>query len=294
MDEIDLIVLRKLMENSRLTYRELAEVTDMTVSAIHKRIKKLVDDESINAFIARPSVVALKSLWISTFGTSTAKSMDDLSKELGQHESIYFVAIAGGKFLYIVAYLRDITELQDFNSFVSSTAHISEPTVGILNVPYLTVPETLTGIDFKILKTLNRDARKSIADIAEEVGISPKTARRRLNRMNENGLASFTIEWTPRSENNFITVFHLFLHEGTDINSTIKHITKKYSPHIAYVLSYSNLPNFMTMHTWSKSSKDSQSIQEEIQDEGFKDVIPHIVLYGNYYDCWVDQLLRTK
>lgn len=55
MDEIDLIILRKLVENSRLTYRELAEITNMSVSAIHNRIKNLVDDEIISTFIARPS-----------------------------------------------------------------------------------------------------------------------------------------------------------------------------------------------------------------------------------------------
>lgn len=60
MDETDLIILRKLINNSRLKYRELAEITNMSVSAIFKRIKSLVDDGFIKAFIARPSVLALK------------------------------------------------------------------------------------------------------------------------------------------------------------------------------------------------------------------------------------------
>ena len=59
MDEIDLLILRKLLNNSRLTYRELAEMTNMSVSAIHKRIKNLLDDGIISAFIARPSLIAL-------------------------------------------------------------------------------------------------------------------------------------------------------------------------------------------------------------------------------------------
>ena len=62
MDEIDLFIIRKLLlENSRLTYRELAESTNVSVNAIHKRIKSLVDNEIINAFIAQPSVIALRS-----------------------------------------------------------------------------------------------------------------------------------------------------------------------------------------------------------------------------------------
>jgi len=294
MDEIDLFILNILLENSRLTYRELADMINMSVSAVHKRINKLVDDGIITAFIARPSVIALKSLYVLIFGTSNAKSMDVVSKELGQHESIKFVGITGGNFLYISALLRNISELQEYSSYVSKTAQISEPTIGIVNVPYMTTPEPLTSIDYKILKSLNRDARKPIIDIADDVGLSAKTVRKLLDRMVENKLVSFTIEWLPIYENSFVTVFHIELNEGTNINSTIQHLNDKYSQNIAYCFNYSNIPNFFTLHTWTNTAQDSQRIQEELQTEGFKNVIPHIFLTAKWYECWVDQILRTK
>ena len=294
MDEIDLIIIQKLLENSRLTFRELAEITSMSVSTIHKRIQNLIDDGTINAFIVRPTMISLKGLWVMASGNSSAKSMDLVSQELGNHESIYLVTIASGKFLYIGAYLRDISELQEFTSFLTNTSQINDPKIGIINIPYITTPETLSSVDYKILKTLNRDARKPLTDIGEAVGISAKTVRRRLNRMIEYNLAFFTIEWTPKSENNFITIFHIYLNEGTDISSTIQHIYNKYSQNVVYCLAFSNIPNYITMHTWAKTSIDAQKIQEELQNEGFKDIIPRIILYGNYYDCWVDQLLRSK
>ncbi|MFW9873794.1 MAG: winged helix-turn-helix transcriptional regulator [Candidatus Thorarchaeota archaeon] len=46
-------------ENSRLAYRKLAEMTNMSVSAIHRRIGKLEEDEIINDYIARPSIIAV-------------------------------------------------------------------------------------------------------------------------------------------------------------------------------------------------------------------------------------------
>jgi len=293
MDEIDLIIIRRLLENSRLTFRELAEVTSISVSSVHKRIQSLVDDGTINAFIVRPTMISLKGLWIMASGVSNAKSMDLVSQELGKHESVNLVTIASGKYLYIGAYLRDISELQEFTSFLTKTSQISDPTIGIINIPYITTPETLSSVDYKILKFLNRDARKPLTDIGEDVGISAKTVRRRLDRMIENRLAFFTIEWTPKSENNFITIFHLYLNEGTDTFSTIQHIYQKYDKNLVYYLSFSNIPNYITMHTWAKTSIDAQKIQEELQTEGFKDVIPRIILYGKYYDCWIDQLLRS-
>ena len=293
MDETDFFLLKNFLENSRVTYRELADMTKISVSAIHKRIRKLEDDGLINTFIARPSSIALKYLTILIYGTSNAKSMDSVSKELGQHESIFYIGISGGKFLQISGFLRDISELQDFSSYVSRTAQISEPTIGILNVPYMTTPEPLTSIDFKILKTLNRDARKAITDVADDIGLSAKTVRKRLDRMIENNLVSFTIELTVHKIL-FLTVFHLYLNEGSNMYSTIQHLTQKYSKNVVYCLNYSNIPNFITLHTWAKNTQESQRIQEELQKEGFKDVIPHIFLTARWYECWVDELLRTK
>ena len=294
MDKIDLFIVRKLLENSRLTYRELADMTDMSVSGMHKRIRRLEDDGIITAYIARPSIIALKYLWVAIFGTSNAKSMDVVSKELGQHENIRMVSIAGGKYLYISALLRSISELQEYSSYASRVAQITEPSIGIVNVPYITTPEPLTSIDYRILKTLNRDARKPISDVADDVGISAKTVRKRLNRMIEHKLVSFTIQWTPMYENSYFTLFYLVLNEGTDLNSMVQHLNKKFSQSIAYCLTFSNIPHLILLCTLTKTSNDSQRIQEEMQTERFKDVIPHIFFSTKWYDCWVDQLLRTK
>jgi len=75
MNEIDLIFIIKLFYNSHLTYRELAEVTGMSVSATHKQIRKFVDDGIISAFIARSIVMRLRFLWIMISGSSNAKSV---------------------------------------------------------------------------------------------------------------------------------------------------------------------------------------------------------------------------
>ncbi|MFX0036652.1 MAG: winged helix-turn-helix transcriptional regulator, partial [Candidatus Hermodarchaeota archaeon] len=252
MDEIDLLIIRKLLENSRITYRELAEIINLSVSAVHKRIKALEDDGVITAYIARPSVIALKCLFVVVYGTSKAKVMGLVRKILGQHENINEVAILGSKYFFISAYLRDISELQEFSSYVSKTAQISEPLIGILNVPYITIPETLINTDFKILKYLNRDARKPITDVADDTGLSSKTVRKRIDNMIKNKLVSFTIEWKPLSTQSFFSIFFIYLNEGTNMNNTFRQLSKKYSKNIAYMINYSNIPNFINMITWAK------------------------------------------
>ena len=61
-----------------------------------------------------------------------------------------------------------------------------------------------------------------------------------------------------------------------------------------YSVSFSNIPNFVILTTWTKSAKDSQQISEELEKEGYKDIVPHILISSKYYDCWIDRLLRSK
>ncbi|MFW9946946.1 MAG: winged helix-turn-helix transcriptional regulator [Promethearchaeota archaeon] len=294
MDSLDFFLMKKLMENCRLTFRELAEMTDLSVSAVHKRIKKLEDDNIINAYIARPSIIALKCLWVTVFGISKVKSMDLVSKVLGQHENITFVGIGGQKSLYIYAILRDISELQELSIYVTKTAQISKPFVGIVNAPYTTTPEPLTSIDYKILKTLNKDSRKPITDIADDVGVSAKTVKKKLDRMIKNNLATFSIQWKPLYGVSYLTYFSISLNEGSNIDSTIRYLYEKYNQNIVNCINYSNIPNIITLEIWTRTAQESQKIQEQLQTEGFKDIVPYIALSGEYYDCWMDQLLRTK
>ena len=53
MDEIDFAMSMILMANSRRAYRELAEIFNMSVNSIHKRINSLVDLGVIQGFRAR-------------------------------------------------------------------------------------------------------------------------------------------------------------------------------------------------------------------------------------------------
>jgi len=89
-------------------------------------------------------------------------------------------------------------------------------------------------------------------------------------------------------------VFLIHLNEGTSINSTIQNINEKYHQNITYILSFSNIPSYFMMYIWTKTAHDLQKIQEKLQTEGFKDIIPYIFLSVKHYDCWIDQLLRSK
>jgi DNA-binding Lrp family transcriptional regulator len=58
LDKTDVILCQLLLANSRLSYRELAEKLDLSVTAIHNRIQSLVEMGIIRKFTAKPSIYA--------------------------------------------------------------------------------------------------------------------------------------------------------------------------------------------------------------------------------------------
>lgn len=52
IDEIDLLLLKLLQKDGRLTYRELSERVNLSVTPIHERVKRLEKEGYINKYVA--------------------------------------------------------------------------------------------------------------------------------------------------------------------------------------------------------------------------------------------------
>jgi predicted transcriptional regulator len=66
-------------------------------------------------------------------------------------------------------------------------------------------------LDYKIIQSLKDNSRKATSDVAEELGVSAKTVRHRLSRMERNYLIQTSIDWFPDASNDIISVFHINL-----------------------------------------------------------------------------------
>ena len=148
------------------------------------------------------------------FGRSSAERPGEVHLRLKDNDSIYWVANSGGSYVYVGGYLRDISELDSFVSFVRREGVMDEPMVGILPQSANHASEPLYPLDYQILSSLHRDARKSVTDVASEVRASAKTVHRRLERMIENGLVDFSMEWYPDASNDIISVCHIEVARG--------------------------------------------------------------------------------
>ncbi|MFX0036643.1 MAG: AsnC family transcriptional regulator [Candidatus Hermodarchaeota archaeon] len=290
MDEIDLQIIKKLLINSRIAYRDLAEEIGLSVGAVHKRVQYLVEKGDIKTFIARPSFSALNAIVINIGGISKLKSYDRVIEIFGENPYTILFGISTGNYVYITAVLRSISEMHNVTQNLTEICKIEDPFIVIYNYPYQKVTGTLSKIDYQIIKSLNRDSRKSVSEVADETGLSSKTVSKHINDMITNNLVSFTIEFEPSQENDIVAIFHSYIPNSTDMKDVISKIIQTISQHLLYVRTYNNNPLFLSVHILVKTLNQIQYFENILKDIGLIDMIPRIIHKCYYFKCWLDHL----
>lgn len=299
MDRTDLNLSRLLLVDSRRSYRELADDLKLSVPAVHTRIQAMQAAGIIKAFTARISVAHLKAPTAIVFGPTQASDPAEVSERLGKDEHTYWVATAGGNFLYVGGYMRDLGELDGYAAFVAKEGEMPNPTVGIMPPPAPPPPHgeafALDRLDYRILKALHADARRPLTEVAELIGVSAKTTARRLENMTKNGAVEFSIEWYPDASDDVLPAFHLRLRPGQDKYAAMAHILNRYASDALFVWPFSNLPNLLLAVMWTNSMKGLKELRSGLQKEApFEGVVTNVMYTGRMFDTWRDDLISER
>ena len=294
VDKTDVILSMLLLANSRTPYRELADKLNLSANAIHKRIQSLIEMGAIRKFTTKISLPALQAVVVTLYGKSEAESVANLYKKLGTHGSIYWVTLGGGNYMIIGAYLRSMQEIEPLVDYVKKEALIPNPIIGLhssapTNLRF-SAEKTLHSLDLQIIYALSNDSRKSISDVAEEVGVTAKTVRRRLSSMTRNGLVEFSIEWFPDTSNDIITTMQLRLKPDANKN-TVSGILKKYFPNMLFSYQFINIPNELLCFVWTNTMKELKEVQQRLEkEETVASIVSNILYTGYIFDTWRDEL----
>lgn len=301
MDEIDFSICMMLMWNSRIPYRELAETFNMSVNSIHKRIKSMVNMGIIQNFNTKISRAYLKVINVVMFGISKAKNRDELLEKLGEKEYIYNVTYASGNLIYIHTIIRNLNELNSLVSFVRKEGEINELTVGLdSNSPSSGLEDfgdiSFSELDFLIINALKNNSRKTVSDIAYEVGISTKTVTRHLNRLIERKLIEFSIDWYPDKSAIVMSIINLQLNPSANVDKLklIEEFRAKFGNKVLFSWIFSNLPNTMLVLVWTNKMQELQELETSLRSETIDSVNMTVLLKGMMFSTWQDKYLEEK
>lgn len=298
MDETDLILSKLLLFNSRTPYRALADTLGLSVNAVHKRIQSMVEEDVIRGFTTKVSLSSLGAFHILIHGRSEAESTYSIMESLGGHESVYWITLAGGNYVYIGAHLRSIQELPALVEFVSEAGRMPDATVGIIHEEFSgkgrPLEELYQPIDWEIIRSLSHDSRKPISSIAEEVGASSRTVSRRLKHLIDENLVELSIEWYPSATNDINTAVHLEPGSAS-AEEVIGRFMTGYQPNALFAWRFSNLPDQVVAFLWAPSMNRLREFTERMgRDEAFSSTTPIILYAGNLYETWRDRLVVEK
>jgi len=303
MDESDRKLMLYLAENPRVPYRELADKLGVSVQAVHRRIQVLMKMGVLRGFGAGVSIRHLEAVPVMVFGRSSSASIQETMKKLSKNDITSSVLVAGGNYLYIVGLLKGISDLERYTDFVKKAADMPEPSVGIYSLDAGLAPDymdggrtteekaELTALDVRIVSALKQDCRKSIADIAKEVGVSSRTITRRLERMFREGLIDLVVPMDPTATGDIVSTVHLHLREGASKKDLGARLINRFTPRMWYIRSFTNMPNFLLGIVCTDTMNELRGILEEIsKDADVKSLVPNIWYADYLFETWRDRL----
>lgn len=294
-------MIRMLLFEPRLPYRELADRLNVSVQAVHRRIQILMEERIILGFGTNISLGYLKAVEVMVQGESHFTSRADMIAELHADGRVSQVLFGSGKVLFVTALLHDISELESFVSFVRRSAAMPEPRVAIVShglagkAGEISRPEArqeLSPLDKRIVSSMRRDARKPVADVASELNVTAATVKRRLDRMIDDGSIEFSLGLHPGLSGNIITIIDVTLTNGSDKMTLGNGFVRRFAPAVGYYRTFSNLPDTIVMLAWTNTLHDLELLLMEIEkSDRVRSAVPQIIYAGRYYETWRDHLL---
>lgn len=250
------------------------------------------------------SISYLDAVPMAVWGSSKTVSVDKTLDRLGESEFTRRVVVTGGNYFYVVGFLRNISELDEYVEFVKRAAEMPEPIVGIYGVDDGLMPypvdgsgrkkqghRELSALDLKIIASLKDNARRPVAEISDMVGASAKTVRRHIDSMMADGSMDLHMRYDGLSGGDLFLIMHVDLKEGADKRLVGRRLISKHRFRDQYIRTYSNLPNLLIWIFWSdKIAAVRRLMKETGEDEDVRSVMLNFAYLERIYPTWRDRL----
>ena len=92
-----------------------------------------------------------------------------------------------------------------------------------------------------------------------------------------------------------MTIFHIQLRPFSDKEEVGRRLMEKYFPNLMFLVSFSNLSQFLLAFVWTKSMKELQNLHSMFEaDDAFDSVMFNILYKGLILPTWSDKLVLEK
>jgi len=139
IDDVDLEIIRRLKENSKLTYKEIAEAMGISIGAVYNRIKRLeehgiIKGYTINIDYSKLGYDLTAIIMLQVDGPHIIEVEEKLAK---YEENMSVYDVTGDFDIVVIAKVKD-------------REHLNKLIKGILTIPH--VKRTVTSIALSVVK----------------------------------------------------------------------------------------------------------------------------------------------
>jgi DNA-binding Lrp family transcriptional regulator len=294
LDTTDIILVQMMLSDSRTPIPQIAEFLEITHAEVERRISALVGMGVIRSFVARYSPSYLKSVGVLIYGRAETTTFEEALTKLHRNESTSWVGLGSGGRLYAGATLRKLSQLDSYTAFLREEAGMQDLVFGIRSAPpdLKQVSVTITDLDRRILRSLQHEARKSMFEVAKELGETTETVEARVASLVQEKVVDFSAILSPEACPDILCMFHLYRKGHSELREFMRNKLNQHSPRILFFNTFRNLPDLVMAMVWAGDMAEVREIKASLESEPtIERVEANIILASRVVESWADALI---
>ncbi len=237
IDKIDLLIMKELRKNCRLTFRKIGKKIGVSSSTMKNRVLKMQRQRIIDRFVlfVEPEVFGYKTIYLLVTGVDIEENTRDGDKwykilrqagEISQHH----VCIG-----QINAFALLVKENE-----VEKRIHLLENQIGqpltILGINesglISSYSKGLIETDYRLIHFLAKYPRARVEDIARTIGITTKTVKRRLDKLVGDRIIAFSTIFRQETLRGYLVFYVLLNVKNGSSSKVLERIRSEYENYL--------------------------------------------------------------
>jgi DNA-binding Lrp family transcriptional regulator len=285
MDNLDMKILSRLLNNCRESDRQIGMELGMSGGAVRARIQKMEKREIIGEFFIKvePPVLGYGVLYFVVSGENINEILEQVSL-VG--EPYFVVPCIGGITVCGIVVKENVKQKIELASKLMKDVRV----LSIFEAENPGFSSNLTKTDLEILEKLIKDPRQKIENIAKNTNLSTKTITRCIEKLQENDGIQFTLVYDSRKIDDFIPHVILTWIEG-DLKETLENMNNVFSE------SYLQIPfiakNQIVLFMYSESIFKMDELTQKVRTiKNVKSADLFIPKKISFYTKWLEKAIN--
>ncbi|MDH3795152.1 MAG: Lrp/AsnC family transcriptional regulator, partial [Nitrosopumilus sp.] len=285
MDNLDMKILSKLLNNCRESDRQIGIELGISGGTVRTRIRKMQERKIIEEFFIKvePPVLGYGILYFVVSGQDINEILEQASL-VG--EPYFVVPCVGGITVCGISVKENLDQKMELAKKLMKDVRV----LSIFEAENPKFNSNLTKTDLEILEKLIKNPREKIEQIAKNTNMSTKTITRCIEKLHENDGIQFTLVYDPRKIENFIPHAILAWIKG-DLKETLENLNNTFSE------SYLQIPfvakNQIVLFMYSDNIFKMDEITQKVRDikniESADLFIPKKI---SFYVKWIEKAIN--